>query len=52
MEMKISYRLGANSDTKALPVSSLNGQVSVFKQEGAGSACLLDGTLLPRGHHQ
>jgi mxaD protein len=35
-EMKISYRLGANSDTKALPVSSLNGRISI-KPEGVGS---------------
>lgn len=35
-EMKISYRLGANSDTKALPVSSLNGRISI-QAEGAGA---------------
>jgi mxaD protein len=35
-EMKISYRLGANSDTKAMPVSSLNGRISI-KAEGSGT---------------
>jgi len=35
-EMSISYRLGADSEVKALPVSSLTGRIKV-KAEGEGS---------------